>query len=57
MSWAWSWRSRILAFDSIIPELTSGKADFAMAGMTVDEKRKQSVDFSDTYAKLPRESL
>lgn len=40
-----------IAFDSIIPELTSGKADFAMAGMTVDEKRKQSVDFSDTYAK------
>lgn len=40
-----------IAFDSIIPELSSGKADFAMAGMTVDEKRKQSVDFSDTYAK------
>lgn len=40
-----------IAFDSIIPELTSGKADFAMAGMTVDEKRKQSVDFSETYAK------
>ena len=39
-----------IAFDSIIPELTSGKADFAMAGMTVDEKRKQSVDFSETYA-------
>lgn len=39
-----------IAFDSIIPELTSGKADFAMAGMTVNEKRKQSVDFSDTYA-------
>ncbi len=40
-----------MAFDSIIPAVTSGKADFAMAGMTVDEKRKQSVDFSDTYAK------
>lgn len=39
-----------IAFDSIIPELASGKADFAMAGMTVNEKRKQSVDFSDTYA-------
>ena len=40
-----------IAFDSIITEMTSGKADFAMAGMTVYEKRKQSVDFADTYAK------
>lgn len=46
-----------IAFDSIIPELTSGKADFAMAGMTVDEKRKQSVDFSDTYAKASQKII
>ncbi len=39
-----------IAFDSIIPEVTSGKADMGMAGMTVTEERKQSVDFSDTYA-------
>ncbi|MCR4745198.1 MAG: transporter substrate-binding domain-containing protein [Lachnospiraceae bacterium] len=39
-----------IAFDSIIPEVTSGKADFGMAGMTVTEERKQSVNFSDTYA-------
>lgn len=38
------------AFDSIIPAVTSGKADFGMAGMTVTEDRLQSVDFSDTYA-------
>ncbi len=39
-----------IAFDSIIPEVQSGKADFGAAGMTVTEDRKQSVDFSDTYA-------
>lgn len=46
-----------IAFDSIIPELTSGKADFAMAGMTVDETRAKSVDFSDTYAKASQKII
>ena len=40
-----------VAFDSIIPEITSGKADIGLAGITVIEDRKVSVDFSDTYAK------
>ena len=40
-----------VAFDSIIPEITSGKADIGLAGITVTEDRKVSVDFSDTYAK------
>lgn len=39
-----------VAFDSIIPEVASGKADLAAAGMTVTEDRKQNMDFSDTYA-------
>lgn len=39
-----------IAFDSIIPEIVSGKADMGLAGMTVTEDRKQSVDFSDSYA-------
>lgn len=39
-----------IAFDSIIPEIISGKADMGLAGMTVTEDRKQNVDFSDTYA-------
>ena len=39
-----------IAFDSIIPELQSGKADFVAAGMTVTEDRLVNVDFSDTYA-------
>ena len=39
-----------MAFDSIIPAVTSGKASMGMAGMTVTEDRLKSVDFSDTYA-------
>ena len=41
----------VLPFDSIIPSVMSGKADFAMAGMTVTEDRKNYVDFSNTYQK------
>src|SRR5574344_2722716 len=41
---------RDVAFDSIINELNSGKADFAAAGMSIDEERKKSVDFSIEYA-------
>lgn len=39
-----------MAFDSIIAAVSSGKADFGLAGMTVTEKRLESVNFSDTYA-------
>lgn len=39
-----------MAFDSIIPAVSSGKADVALAGMTVTEDRKANVDFTDTYA-------
>ena len=39
-----------MEFDAIIPALTSGKADIAMAGMTVTEERLQSINFSDSYA-------
>ena len=39
-----------MAFDSLIPAIQSGKADFAAAGMTVDEDRLKNVDFTDTYA-------
>lgn len=38
-----------IAFDSIIPEIESGKADFGAAGMTVSEDRLKNVDFTDTY--------
>ena len=39
-----------MEFDSIINAVTSGKADVGIAGMTVTEDRKSSVDFTDTYA-------
>lgn len=39
-----------MAFDSIIAAVQSGKADFGAAGMTVNDERKQSVSFTDTYA-------
>ena len=38
-----------MAFDSIIPAVQGGKADFGAAGMTVTEERETQVDFSDTY--------
>ena len=46
-----------IAFDSIIPEIVSGKADMGLAGMTVTEDRMQSVDFSNTYAKASQKSI
>lgn len=39
-----------MAFDSIIAAVSSGKADFGLAGMTVTEERLESINFSDTYA-------
>lgn len=38
-----------IEFDAILPAIQTGKADFAAAGMTVTETRKQTVDFTDTY--------
>lgn len=39
-----------IEFDSIITGVQTGKYDMGMAGMTVTDERKQSVDFSDSYA-------
>lgn len=39
-----------MSFDAIIPSVTSGKADFGAAGLTITEDRKLSVDFTETYA-------
>lgn len=39
-----------MAFDSIITSVASGKADFGLAGITITDERKESVNFSDTYA-------
>lgn len=39
-----------MKFGAIITAVSTGKADFGMAGMTVTEQRLQSVNFSTTYA-------
>ena len=37
-------------FDSIINEVKTGKADFAAAGLSITEERKEEIDFSIEYA-------
>lgn len=39
-----------IEFDSIITGVQTGKYDMGMAGMSVTDERKESVDFSDSYA-------
>lgn len=39
-----------MEFDSIITAVQTGKVDMGLAGMTVTDERKQSVNFSDSYA-------
>lgn len=39
-----------VAFDSIINEVKSGKADFGAAGISYDEERAKNVDFSINYS-------
>jgi polar amino acid transport system substrate-binding protein len=38
------------AWDGLIPSLQTGKADMVVSSMTITEKRKETVDFSDPYA-------
>lgn len=40
-----------MEFDSLIPAVQAGSIDIALAGMTVDAERLESVNFSDSYAK------
>lgn len=37
-------------FNSVITAVQTGKSDMAMAGLTVNEERKQNVNFTDSYA-------
>lgn len=39
-----------MEFDSIITAVQTGKADMGLAGITVTDERKESVNFSDSYA-------
>ncbi len=38
-----------MAFDSVIPAITTGKVDVGASGFTVTEERKKNVNFTDTY--------
>lgn len=38
-----------MQFEGLIASVQSGKVDFAAAGMTANDERRESVDFSDTY--------
>jgi len=39
-----------MEFNSILAAVTAGRADMAMAGLTITEERMESVDFSTSYA-------
>lgn len=45
----WEVEVQSMAFDAIVPAVASGKATIAIAGMTINDERKMSVDFSDPY--------
>ncbi|MDQ0203913.1 transporter substrate-binding domain-containing protein [Pectinatus haikarae] len=38
-----------MEWDGLIPAVNTGKIDAVIAGMSITEKRKQTVDFSDVY--------
>jgi polar amino acid transport system substrate-binding protein len=38
------------AFEGLLPALQAGKIDLIISGMTQNEERKKSIDFSDPYA-------
>ena len=40
-----------MGFDALIPALTAGNIDVAIAGMTITDARKQKVNFSQPYYK------
>jgi len=39
----------ILDFDAILSQVSSGYADIGMAGLTINDKRLETNDFTDTY--------
>ncbi|MFV0322447.1 MAG: substrate-binding periplasmic protein [Alphaproteobacteria bacterium] len=42
-------------FDALIPNLNAGRIDFFLSGMTINNERKQSIDFTTAYAEIPNQ--
>jgi ABC-type amino acid transport substrate-binding protein len=40
-------------FDDLLPKIKSGELDAVMASLTITEKRRKEVDFSDSYYTVP----
>lgn len=45
----WELEIKDMAFESVVASVASGTCNIAMAGLTVDEERKESLDFTQTY--------
>lgn len=43
----------IMDFDALIPNLLAGRFDAVMSGMTANDERRQSIDFTTPYAEIP----
>lgn len=41
-----------MSYNGLIPALTTDKIDLIISSMTITDKRKESIDFSDPYAKI-----
>ena len=39
----------VMSFDNVLASVQSGKADIAIAGISVTDERKKVYDFSDSY--------
>ncbi|MFV0431609.1 MAG: substrate-binding periplasmic protein [Alphaproteobacteria bacterium] len=42
-------------FDALIPNLNAGRVDLFLSGMTINDERKASIDFTTAYAEIPNQ--
>ncbi len=43
----------VMDFDALIPNLLAGRFDAVMSGMTANDERRLSIDFTTPYAEIP----